>query len=69
MNVVASRPHYRDPRDPIARLLPSALGVTLVASYTDLVRAVRGGLPNIVLAQHGIGQSYGGDTRTADHPG
>jgi hypothetical protein len=42
--------------------------VTLVASYKDLVTARRRGAERIVLAQHGAGQSYGGDVRSERHP-
>ena len=41
--------------------------MTLVASYTDL-RTARLGQGRIVLAQHGAGQSYGGDPRSTRNP-
>jgi hypothetical protein len=42
--------------------------VTLVASHRDLQAARKRGAENIVLAQHGAGQSYGGDPKTARNP-
>lgn len=66
MDVIASEPHYRAHLEPIAALADA--DVTLVASYKDLVTARRRGADRIVLAQHGAGQSYGGDPRSALHP-
>ena len=43
--------------------------IALVASYGSLVMAKRRGFRRIVLAQHGAGQSYGGDPRTARNAG
>jgi len=64
----ASSPHYASHLDPITRLLPADLGVTVVASYRDLLTARKRGAQRIVLAQHGAGQSYGGDPTSALHP-
>lgn len=61
--IVASLPHYADH---LAGL--DVPGVTVVASYSDLVKARKEGASRIVLAQHGIGQSYGGDPNSARHP-
>lgn len=56
--------------DPIMAALPPLEGedIALVASYGALVMAKRRGYKRIVLAQHGAGQSYGGDSRTARNP-
>jgi hypothetical protein len=56
---------------PILDALPELDGedIALVASYGSLVKAKRRGFRRIVLAQHGAGQSYGGDPRTARNPG
>lgn len=66
MNVIASERHYRAHLEPIAQLVDA--DVTLVASYKDLVTARKSGAERIVLAQHGAGQSYGGDPKSARHP-
>jgi hypothetical protein len=66
--ILASRPHYAAHLEPIAAFLPPELDVTLVASYHDLCIARRRGLYRIVLSQHGAGQSYGGDRRSAHNP-
>jgi hypothetical protein len=71
---VVSRPHYRAHLEPILALVPHATDrtgpddVALVASYIDLTRARRLRFRRFVLAQHGAGQSYGGDSRSARHP-
>ncbi len=65
---IASAPHYAAHLDPITRLLPADLDVTVVASYRDLLTARKRGAERIVLAQHGAGQSYGGDPTSARHP-
>lgn len=56
---------------PILDALPDIPGedIALVASYGTLVKAKRQGFRRIVLAQHGAGQSYGGDPRSARNPG
>lgn len=70
INVIASKAHYRDHLEPVAALLRrSSVDVTLVASYTDLVRAMNEKARNIVLMQHGIGQSYAGDPKMERHSG
>lgn len=55
-------------RVPHAERLTSEDDVALVASYGALVKARKLRFRRIVLAQHGAGQSYGGDPRTARHP-
>jgi hypothetical protein len=76
---IAAKPHHRAHIAPVARLLgidalhmPRAIAgpddVALIASYGDLKSAKRGGFRRIILMQHGAGQSYGGDRRTARHP-
>ena len=80
---MADRPHHRAHIAPVARLLGDLIGpdtgmarerasspddVALIASYGDLPAARRGGFRRIILMQHGAGQSYGGDSRTARHP-
>ena len=42
--------------------------IALVASYTDLRAARRLRFRRFILAQHGAGQSYGGDARSAQNP-
>jgi hypothetical protein len=42
--------------------------IALVASYTDLRAARRLRFRRFILAQHGAGQSYGGDPRSARNP-
>lgn len=66
--VIASRPHYAAHLAPITNLLSPDLDVALVASYHDLCAARRAGHRRIVLAQHGAGQSYGGDRRSTHNP-
>lgn len=41
----------------------------MVASWGDYKRASKDGYEQIVYVEHGAGQSYGGDPRTADAPG
>jgi hypothetical protein len=71
---VAHEAHHRAHLDPILAHLPHAEArcnrsdVALVASYGGLRRARRQGFQRIVLAQHGAGQSYGGDRRRSAHP-
>jgi hypothetical protein len=76
---IAAKAHHRAHIAPVARLLgidsehmPRAVAgsddVALIASYGDLKSARRGGFRRIILMQHGAGQSYGGDRRTARHP-
>ena len=76
IDVIASAPHYRahiapivdrfDGMDPeIARRLDD---VTIVASHRDLETARKRGAQRIVLAQHGAGQSYGGDPKSKRNP-
>jgi hypothetical protein len=75
---IAAKPHHRAHIAPVARLLDidgdmsrrpaSPDDVALIASYGDLKSARRDGFRRIILMQHGAGQSYGGDRRTAHHP-
>jgi hypothetical protein len=70
---IATRPQYQDHLAPIVALLPPVDGedIALVASHHDLVKARRH-FRRFILAQHGAGQSYGGDPRSeriADYPG
>lgn len=64
---VTSLAHYRAHLEPVLALLPHATerrahdDVALVASHRDLRTARQAGFRRIVLAQHGIGQSYSGD--------
>lgn len=52
-----------------AQLLPAGGDEpVLVASVGDLNRAKRAGWRRIAYMEHGVGQSYGGDPRTANHP-
>jgi hypothetical protein len=74
---VAFEPHHRDHLDPIARLLPHVAktrttdiaDIALVPSYGALIRARRMKFKRVVLAQHGAGQSYGGERRSGQQPG
>lgn len=74
---LAFEPHHRDHLDPIARLLPNVAkarttdiaDVAIVPSYGALIRARRMKFKRVVLAQHGAGQSYGGERRTSGQPG
>jgi hypothetical protein len=73
---LAFEPHHGDHLDPIARLLPNVAktitsmdDIALVPSYGALIRARRMKFRRIVLAQHGAGQSYGGERRTLHQPG
>jgi hypothetical protein len=72
IDVIASAPHYRAHLAPIVDALAWVDGfldgVTLVASHRDLETARKRGAQRIVLAQHGAGQSYGGDPRSARNP-
>lgn len=70
IQVLASAEHYCAHLAPIIDRLPldGLDDVTLVASHRDLVTARRRGADRIVLAQHGAGQSYGGDRISARHP-
>jgi hypothetical protein len=75
IDVIASAPHYRAHLAPIVDALPYDMlgnlklaGVTLVASHRDLETARKRGAQRIVLAQHGAGQSYGGDPKSARNP-
>ena len=77
---IAAKAHHRAHIAPVARLLgidsehmqrqiaANPDDVALIASYGDLKSARRGGFRRIILMQHGAGQSYGGDRRTARHP-
>ena len=76
---IAAKPHHRAHIAPVARLLgidadhmarriAGPDDVALIASYGDLKSAKRDGYKRIILMQHGAGQSYGGDRRTARHP-
>lgn len=71
---VSTEAHHFAHLEPILAHLPYASSrrnrsdVALVASYGSLRRARRDGFTRFVLTQHGAGQSYGGDKRTANHP-
>ena len=76
---IAAKAHHRAHIAPVARLLGIDANhmarriagpddVALIASYGDLKSARRDGYRRIILMQHGAGQSYGGDRRTARHP-
>lgn len=73
---VAAKDHHRDHLTPILAELPkgswsltqrSTKDIALCPSYGDLKRARRT-FSRFILAQHGAGQSYGGDPASADHP-
>lgn len=74
---VAYEPHHKDHLGPIVRLLGAAAATTrtgdgdiaLVPSYGALIRARRQKFRKFILAQHGAGQSYGGELRTRHQPG
>lgn len=73
---LAFEPHHRDHLDPIVACLPSVSevfsspeDVALVPSYGALIRARRSRFRRFILTQHGAGQSYGGERRTAAQPG
>lgn len=70
--ILAARPHYADHLAPITALVDIPDDVALVASHIDLARS-RHRRPRLkILAQHGAGQSYGGDPRSdniAAYPG
>lgn len=73
---LAYEPHHRDHLNPIAALLPpveagarSSEDIALVPSYGALIRARRLKFRRFILAQHGAGQSYGGERRTSAQPG
>lgn len=70
INHLASRPQYGAHLAPILAALPAECpsDVTLVASHHDLRASRAHAARRIVLAQHGIGQSYGGDDRSRRHP-
>jgi hypothetical protein len=73
MAVVAFMPteKHRVHLQPLVDSLPQIDGpdIALVAGYNTLVAAKRRGYKRIVLAQHGAGQSYAGDPKTARNPG
>lgn len=72
-------PKHRVHLDPIVAALPAswttatsrvdAEDIALVASYGSLVLAKRRGFRRIVMAQHGAGQSYGGEFGSSRNPG
>lgn len=70
----ASMPHYRAHLAPILEHVPHewrdpVLGDdVIVAGYRDLVRVRKANPSRIILAQHGAGQSYGGDPRSEHLP-
>lgn len=73
---LAFEPHHGDHLDPVVRLLgpvgktyTSGDDIALVSSYGALIRARRLKFRRFVLAQHGAGQSYGGERRTMHQPG
>jgi hypothetical protein len=70
IDVIASALHYRAHLSPIVDALPAEGldDVTIVASHRDLETARKRGADRIVLAQHGAGQSYGGDPQSALNP-
>lgn len=63
--IEASQPHYRAHLDPITALVDIPDDVALVASHRDLVSVRRRRPRKVILAQHGAGQSYGGDPKAA----
>lgn len=71
---LASRDHYKSHLAPILVSLQHSSertgpdDVALVASYFDLCVARRKGFRRVVLAQHGIGQSYGGSPSSGRNP-
>lgn len=70
LHAIATRPHYAAHLQPIVDATPDiGPDVAIVASYHDLVKARRERFRHIVLAQHGIGQSYGGDRRSVRNSG
>lgn len=83
IDVLASERHYADHLAPVWQALPRDLRGSfvgpgerpirstrpaLVASYRDLVTARRLGHRGLVRMEHGAGQSYAGDPRSACHP-
>jgi hypothetical protein len=83
IDVLASEVQYRHHLEPVHAALPPEIrgrlldgdaaiphdgAPVLVASYHDLRRARRAGRTRIAWIEHGVGQSYGGDPETADHP-
>jgi len=72
---VAFEAHHFDHLAPVLALLPHGKqfrnpdDVALVASYGALIRARRAKFRRFILAQHGAGQSYAGEARTAHQPG
>ena len=71
---VTREAHHRAHLEPILAYLPwspvqrSKDDIALVASYGGLMHARRARFSRIILAQHGAGQSYGGDKKMAEHP-
>lgn len=72
---VAFEAHHNDHLAPVLALLPHRMkrespeDVALLASYGALIRARRAHFRRVILAQHGAGQSYSGEQRTAHQPG
>lgn len=71
---VSREAHHAAHLEPILAYLPHASArrrrsdIALVSSWGSLVRARKEGFTRFILAQHGAGQSYGGDKRRAVHP-
>lgn len=65
LDVIATRPQYRAHLAPVwAALAPErrgtgSSGAVIVASASDLSKAVRGGYERVAYLEHGIGQTYG----------
>lgn len=80
VHAVASMAHYARHLNPIIASLPTEVrghcrrrplegaepGLTLVASYGDLVACANAGQP-VVYVEHGAGQTYEGDPQAAGH--
>lgn len=81
LDALASHPQYAQHVRPVFDTLPEGLRGTfhvkrptrldapvLVSSFTDLSAARRARAPAVAYMEHGCGQSYAGDPRSARHP-